>query len=271
MKVKKITGFLDGRFPLELQENYDNAGNQVVFFDNEITGVLVSLDCGFGIIQEAMDRGCNLIVTHHPLLFSPVKRLQSGDPRSEMIYEMVRRGISLYSAHTNLDKVYYDKLAGLLELNDTVLCVETGSAPKQDHGAFGFGVMGALRVPVRLTEMMKLLKAKLDLEYMIFSGDGNRMISTVAVVNGAAGRLIEKIIIQHSPQCIVTGDVGHHHSRLALDYGVAVVDAGHYGTEKLFLNFLKQEIQDYLTKSRFDNRIIVVVSETEQSPFRLYT
>ncbi|HDP81202.1 MAG TPA: Nif3-like dinuclear metal center hexameric protein [Spirochaetes bacterium] len=270
MKVREIARFLDERFPLALQEKYDNAGGQVMFPDEEVRGVMVALDCDRGVVEEAAEKSVNLIVTHHPLLFSPLKALSAGDPRSEIIFKLVTERVSLYAAHTNLDKVYYDKLAGVLDLKEPRLCVETDGTVSPGHEPRGFGVVGTLPAEMTVSAVLDALKRGLDLEYLVYSGDPGKTVGVIALVNGSAGRMTEKIIRDHGPHCIVTGDVGYHHLKTAADYGVTVIDAGHYGTEKPLLNFLRREIQDCLTKSGDENGIKAAISETERNPFRLY-
>lgn len=103
MKLKEITGYLDSSIPLSFQEDYDNSGLQVGEPDMEVNSVLLALDVTEEIMEEAIASGCNLIITHHPLIFSGIKRLAGRNITEKIIVKAVRSEIAIYSAHTNLD------------------------------------------------------------------------------------------------------------------------------------------------------------------------
>ena len=103
MTIRQIVEALETLAPLALQEDYDNAGLQVGLVDGEVTGVLLCLDITGEIIDEAVRKGCNLVVSHHPLIFRPLKRISDATYQQRCVMQAVRHGITLYSAHTNLD------------------------------------------------------------------------------------------------------------------------------------------------------------------------
>ncbi|MFW5751770.1 MAG: Nif3-like dinuclear metal center hexameric protein, partial [bacterium] len=111
MVVSELFNFLNKKFPPLIQEEYDNSGKQIAFSEEKITGVLLALDVSDGVIMEAMEKDCNVIITHHPVFFKPLKNIDDEDVLSKLVLNMIERRISLYSAHTPLDKIYYDKLA----------------------------------------------------------------------------------------------------------------------------------------------------------------
>lgn len=104
-KIKEITGFLEQLAPLPLQESYDNAGLQTGNPEEEVTGVLLTLDCTPEVLQEAIARQCNLIVAHHPVIFRPLKGLTGRTEVERVIIEAIRHHIAIYACHTNLDNV----------------------------------------------------------------------------------------------------------------------------------------------------------------------
>ncbi len=264
MKTADFISILDSLFPQDLQEGYDNTGEQIIFPDGTVTTVLLALDLDDRMIDEALEEGAEIIVTHHPLLFRPVKKIVSDQPLSRLIIRIIKNNISLYSAHTNLDRVYFDKLGEALGFtNITPLLPEGGGMP-------GIGALASLDCPVSLRELIDLAKKKLSLEQVMYTGNLNSMISRIALVNGAGGGLIDKILAEHSVDCIVTGDVGHHHGKSAEMSSVAVIDAGHFGTERILLHFLKEHIHEYLKKSLDRSDIRIKISEYESSPFRFF-
>lgn len=268
--MKELISFLDKRFPIHLQEEYDNTGEQVSFREIPIRGILISLDLDAAVIDEALEEDCNIIITHHPFFFNPLNRLIAGDPRSDMLLRLLERGMSLYSAHTNLDKVYHDKLSEALGIGDTELLIKTDLPREGDDGDFGFGVYGQLSKSMKLREFMAEMREKLQLDFVFYSGDENRDIKRVAIINGAGGGLLGRVLLERELDCIVTGDVGHHHYRNALSHGVAVIDAGHFGTERVLLFFLRDEITLFLRESGYSDQIKVAVSKSEENPIRVF-
>ncbi len=270
MKVNELTKFLDQRFPLHLQEKYDNAGEQISFGDHDIKLILLSLDLDADVISEAVEKGANLIITHHPFFFKPLRRIISGDPASGLLLKIVESEISIYSAHTNLDKVYFDKLGEVLGVKNRQLLIKTDQSYDDDSRDYGFGVYGEFSDAVLLREILDAVKDKLNLEFVIYSGNEDAKIKTIALAGGAGGGMIERILKEHSVECIITGDIGYHPCKIARDYGVPVIDAGHFGTEKILLNFLKDEVEDCLTKIEDTSDVKVCISIKEENPFKVH-
>jgi dinuclear metal center YbgI/SA1388 family protein len=255
-------------FPIDLQEGYDNAGSQVVFPDSETGSVLLALDIDDTVIDEAINRDCSLIVTHHPFIFKPLRNIVSGQPKSDMILKLFDNRISVYSTHTNLDKVYYSKLSETLGLTNHTLLIEKGVF--DDRTPAGFGTLSLLEEKISLPELLSLIKSRLNLEYLLYSGPDDTLISRIAILNGSGGNSIQSIIDDHQVDCIITGDVGYHNSRLGLEHSIPLIDAGHFGTEKILVDFLKNELADKLKQLHPDEKISIHATETEKNPIRLY-
>ena len=134
MKILEVIQYLNQIIPTGFQESYDNCGLQVGDTSAEITGVLISIDLTESVVDEAVENGCNLIVTHHPFLFKGVKRIDADSPAGKIIYKLVRNGIAVYSAHTSLDKLKTGVsalLAKRLGLIDTRILVPEQNSLKQ--------------------------------------------------------------------------------------------------------------------------------------------
>ena len=269
MIIQDLVNILDDAFPPSLQEKYDNTGCQVLFPEDRINSILLSLDIDSSVIDEALEKGCNMIITHHPVFFRPIKRLCSGEQRSDMVIRLLMNRINVYSAHTNLDKIYNDRLSRALGLKSVNVLFETDSL--NNGVTTGFGVMAETEGPVTLKSLMDTVKERLSLEYIIYSGSEDSVIRSVAVMNGAGGGQVEKIISENpGVDCIITGDVGYHSAHFASDNGVSVIDAGHYGTERVLLGYLKMEIMEFLADTEPSDVIGVHVSGSEKNPFRVY-
>ena len=134
MKIQEVVTYLDNLIPLGFQESYDNAGLQVGNPDSEVRGVLISIDLTPAVIEEAKEKGCNLIVTHHPFIFSGIKKINNATPTGKMVYELIRSDIAVYSSHTNLDKMNTGVsaiLADHLGLSDLRVLVPEENSLKQ--------------------------------------------------------------------------------------------------------------------------------------------
>lgn len=130
MKIKEIIQYLETIAPLALQESYDNSGLLVGNKDTEVTKVLISLDCIEDVVQEAIDKGCNLIISHHPIIFSGLKRLNGSNYIERTVIKAIQNNIALYAIHTNLDNVLYNgvnqKIAQKLGLENTKILSPKG-------------------------------------------------------------------------------------------------------------------------------------------------
>ena len=212
MTVKDIFDFLNTRAPVDTAESWDNPGLLVGDPRREVTRVLVALDATTGAIDTAEALGADLIVTHHPVIFAPLKRLTADS----IPYRLAAAGIGVVSAHTNLDVAeggVNDTLAARLGLNDVTVAADgytrIGTLPAEMTARdFAAHVAHVLDTPVRYA--------------------GEKAVTTVAVCGGSGGSFIGGCVGQ--ADAYVTGEVKHH-EWLAYDGAINVIDAGHYATE----------------------------------------
>jgi len=263
MIIGEIVKRLNAGFPEYIQESYDNTGSQILFEDNIISNIYVCLDADVNTVNDAIQKGCNLIISHHPLIFRPVKKLISSESRSEIIIKLAASGISLYSIHTNFDKIMYKALSEYLGYTGCIPLIKTEDI---DNIGTGFGSYVILEKEKTFGEVLSDTKDRLALDFIIYSGDESKIIKSIAFINGSGGGSIEKIIGIHNPDCIITGDVGYHHVKYAIDSGVSVIDAGHYGTEFIFKKLLAESVVKVLG----DEKIEILISDVEQNPFKVY-
>jgi len=268
MKVKDVTALMDRRFPLRLQEEYDNAGSQLVFMNDEVTGILLALDADEGVAAEAAGKDCNLIITHHPFFFKSVRKIIDTEPRSSLLLRLARDRVSLYASHTNLDKVYHEKLAETLGFSGGSLLLE--SDDKSADGEIGYGTRIDLDAPLLLGDILARVREKLGLDFLVYRGDAGSPVKRIALLNGAGGGSIDRVIALHGPQCVITGDVGYHNVQGAAARGVAVIDAGHFGTERIYLPFLKEDLEELMSGTKHEKHPPVIISESECNPFKVY-
>lgn len=267
MKVRELSAALNQLFPLTLQESYDNAGPQVEWSDHEVSGILLALDADAAVIDEARRRGVNYIITHHPVFFKPVRRLVSDDAPARIVMEALAGGITLYAAHTNLDAVYADRLTRTLGYQVQQIIFRHAGA---DDREYGYGILAQLEGPQPLKTILRQIAERLGLEFLMYTGDTERIIRSLAILNGAGASVIERVLAVHAVDCVITGDVGYHQAKYARDCGIALIDAGHFGTEIGFMKILHDELVDYLTKRPAGIQLPVHIAESQFNPLRLY-
>ena len=232
MQLKEFVALMERIAPPELACEYDNPGLLIGPARGEIRSVLVALDCTPAVAREAAELGADLVLTHHPLFFQAVKRILPDDPQTASAYALIRSGVGLYAAHTNLDAApggVNDALAGLLGLN--------GVTP---FGA-GIGRVGDLPEPVRLDAFVRRVDALLGTNAR-FGGAPERVVKRVAVGGGACGDMAADAKLSGADAFLV-GEMKHHECIDAETLGLAAVVAGHYETERVVLKPLIERLQ----------------------------
>jgi dinuclear metal center YbgI/SA1388 family protein len=228
-KLKDIIHSIEELAPPTLSEGWDNSGLQVGGENPEVTGILVALDPLPGVVQEAKDSGCNLIVTHHPLFFRPVKSLDLNQMQGSVAGRAIREGISIYSAHTSLDKVPYgvsDALARPMGLVKAVPIVQADGWPR----GFGLGKIGELPKTMKAKELVDKLKDALGIKDARLVGDPDKVVDRVALCGGSGSDLIAAAN-SLGADIYITGDIKYHEALDQADGGMCLLDVGHYASE----------------------------------------
>jgi dinuclear metal center YbgI/SA1388 family protein len=241
MKIREITGALEQFAPLSLQDSYDNAGLQIgLTVDAESSGVLLCLDVTEEVIDEAKEKGCNLIVSHHPLMFRPPKRIAGEDIVQRCIIRAIQQGVNIYASHTNLDNapggVNY-KIAEKLGLQDIVpLC------PKPEMEGAGSGVRGILQDSMDKEDFIVLVKETFDAGSVRFNSWTGETVRKVAVCGGAGAFLISDAINQQA-DAFITGEIGYHRF-FGYDNFIQLMEIGHYESEQYTIELLESIIRN---------------------------
>ncbi|MBO5471997.1 MAG: Nif3-like dinuclear metal center hexameric protein [Bacteroidales bacterium] len=224
MKVKDIIGVIEDFAPLGLQEKWDNSGLCIGSPEDEVSSVLLGLDCTPELVDEAVACGADMIVTHHPLIFSGLKKISAEDPVGEAVIKAVRAGISIYAAHTSADKV----LAGVSGAMAARLGLENVAILDEDGEGTGLGVVGDLPQPLTASETVELVKSRFGLKAMRASRPVEGMISRVAMCGGSGGSLIGAAKASGA-QLYISGDISYHN--FFTTEGFMLMDIGHYESE----------------------------------------
>lgn len=260
--------------PTSLIAPWDRGGLQVGDPRDSVKGVLVALDVDSSSVAAAIVHGMNMIVAHHPLLFKPLEDLRLDRPRSALAAKIIRAGLMVYCAHTNLDQApggTDDLLAELLDLQEVMVLkpkqevAGNGLQVEQGRGVLGFGRMGKPRIPLTLASLAQNVKRTLELEYVRVAGDPEQKITSLALCGGSGGSLLGDVIKQKA-DAFVTGDIKYHDAVLALEAGVGIIDAGHLGTEKHLIPALAEYIRRELNKRQVE---VDVICHYPQELFRV--
>jgi dinuclear metal center YbgI/SA1388 family protein len=230
MLIKDFENILEEYAPQKLKEDYDNVGLMVGDKNSEISGIMVSLDCTLDVINEAVVKNCNLIFTHHPLLFRKPSNITTDTLLGNKIIKLIKSDLNLYSSHTNLDSTFN----GINDLLVEVLGYESESIiekSKQDCNS-GIGRIVRIIEPITLQNLCSQVKQKLDIDYLRYSGDLNSKIEKIAIINGS-GQDYFNIAKRMGADCIITGDTTYHYISDFNEEGINVIDAGHFKTEWL--------------------------------------
>ena len=241
--VREIESFLYGWAPRDLAESWDNVGLLVGERMQIIQKVFVALDADEAAIQQAKEVGAQLLLTHHPLIFSPLKKVNCDHFISARVVELLRSQISCYAMHTNFDVAKMGKLAA----ERMGLTVEAPLADliTVDGKDYGIGVVGSLKEPEMIGGLCAVVKEAFGLDTVKLFGKRNGLISRVAICPGSGKSTIADAIAAGA-QVLITGDIDHHTGIDAVAQGLSIIDAGHYGMEHIFIGYMEQYLKEQL-------------------------
>ena len=224
MKVKDIIKVIEDFAPASIQENWDNSGLCVGSPEDEVTSVLFALDCTPELVDEAVECGADMIVTHHPLIFSGLKKISSDNLVGRAVIKAVKAGISIYAAHTNADKV----IAGVSGAMARRLGLENVAVLADEGDGTGLGVVGELPRPMCAEEVMRLVKERFGLKVLKSSRPLDVPVTKVAMCGGSGGSLIGAAQ-RTGAQLYISGDISYHNFFTQNDF--MIMDIGHYESE----------------------------------------
>ena len=256
LKVKDIAAVIEAFAPLDLQEGYDNAGLQIGDPEMHVSGVLLCLDVTPEVIMEARRRQCNMVVSHHPLLFHGLKHITGATPTERIVIEALRGDLAIYSAHTNLDcaqeGVSYE-IAHCLGM--TGLKVLEAKPGDPHHG---LGVIGDIR-PTPTLEFLRHVKSLFAVSPLRYSACSPQIVIRKVAVCGGSGASLVKEAIEQGADALLTGDIKYH-DFTGYSHRLLLADIGHYeselGSRKIFSRVIREAFPD----------CVIYFSESEHNP-----
>ena len=254
-KVRDVVKVIEEFAPLSLQEKWDNSGLCVGSPDDLVSSILLGLDCTPELVDEAVECGADMIVTHHPLIFSGLKRISSDDLVGAAVIKAVKAGISIYAAHTSADKV----LAGVSGAMAARLGLQDVRILDEDGDGTGLGVVGELPEPMTAQQVLELVKERFSLKIVKASRPVEGDVRRVALCGGSGGSLIG-VAKSAGAQLYISGDISYHNFFTPKDF--MLMDIGHYESEieivDILFSLIKKKIPTFavrITQNIYSNPI----------------
>lgn len=235
--IEQIEAVYDRKYAL----SWDNVGLLVGRDDKEVKKIYLALDPTEGVIEEAIRMQADMLITHHPLIFGSIKCVNNLDFEGRRVLKLAQNDISYYAMHTNYD------VKGMADLSIRKLGAESGevldvTCVDTDGKEEGIGRVYDLKEPMTLKDCCELVKRAYGLDCVRVFGDTEANVHRLAICPGA-GKSDISAALASGADVYVTGDIGHHDGLDANAQGLAVIDAGHYGVEHIFVEDMKQYLE----------------------------
>ncbi len=247
MLCREVIKIIEETYPAAAALEWDNVGLLAGRQEKEVKSVYVALDATDEGVDAAIAGGADLLVTHHPLIFGGLKRVTDGDFIGKRIVKLLQNDISYYAMHTNYDVGRMAELSceKLNLKNAQVLEVTQVSENGTEEG---IGKIADVP-PVKLKELCGRVKKAFDLDTVKIFGDPAKEVRRIAICPGSGKSVIGEALAKGA-DVLVTGDIGHHEGIDAVAQGLAVIDAGHYGIEHIFIRDMKEYLEQHIAGIR---------------------
>ena len=243
MKAIEIIKSIEKKYPVSFAESWDNSGFLVGDADWEVKKIFLALDVTDETLEMAVKAGADMMITHHPLIFSGMKQVTAGNFIGRRLIKLIENHICYYAMHTNFDVLgMADLSADLLNLKDRQVLEVTW---QEEGRSEGIGRVGKLPREMTLEECGKFVKKQYRLPFVKLYGEPEKKVNSAAVCTGS-GKSLMKEVLAKKAEVYITSDMDYHSAIDAGAQGVAVIDAGHYGTDYIFMEYMKQELKELL-------------------------
>jgi dinuclear metal center YbgI/SA1388 family protein len=257
VKTKEVLRALEQFAPLPLQESWDNAGLQIGLTETEVSGALLCLDVNEDIVGEALRKGCNLIVSHHPLLFRGLKQISDTDDVQRTVWKAVSNGLCIISMHTNLDNApggVNHRIAQRLGLANVSFL-----APRNVDGTMcGSGVVGEMETAMEAAEFVSFVKRRMEAQSAACNELLKRPIRRVAICGGAGDFMIDEAV-KAGADAFLTGEM-HYHQYFGYEQKVQICVIGHYESEHFTTEIFREIMESTCPDIRTE------IAETNTNP-----
>lgn len=258
MKLKKVIKRLNLFAPNNLALEWDNTGLLVGDQSIDVKNVLIALDCTKKVVDEAIKKDANLIITHHPLFINKLSKIKKDDYKGSLIYKLIKNDISVYSMHTNLDLIYDATSEVFKEKFDLI---ELDKVKKIDEDENGIGAILEVKANKTLDDFINFIKSNFNVNTIRYTGDENKTIKKVAIVQGSGMSFLSEIF-KKDVDLFITGDIKYHNAQDSKEKGLCLIDIGHYNMELLLLEKIKKELNKNFKKLK------IIISDVDEDPFK---
>lgn len=254
--LSRVVEIADKLFPFDAAEAWDNSGIQIGNPDRSINAITFSLDSTPRTLRFARDHSCQLLITHHPVLMEPILRISPDRLPGRTLLAAASMGVDILSLHTNLDAApggLNDRLASILNLQEIFIPLPAKCAR-----------MGRLASPMRIKDLGEKISQDLEISHVrTISATECEVQSVFCATGSGMGYLADAL--NYKADVMVTGDVRYHAALEALELGMPIIDAGHYGLEKAAVSILLERFQTEFERERLE--VQCVACNIEQDPF----
>ena len=268
LRVMDLLAWVDDYAPFRYAESWDRCGLQVGDPHATVERVMVALEPSSSTLREAEETGCRCIVTHHPLIFKPLDAVRSDCYPGGLVYRAIRSNIHCIAAHTNLDAAVEGtngRWTQLLALKDIgPLEADPSHVGEARYG--GMGRIGNLPRPKKLEDLVREIREMLGGSEIRVVGDPKREVFKVGLCTGSGAGLMDAAL-RSGRDVYITGDIKYHEAQRAVEAGLALVDAGHFASERLMV----EPLAEYIRQRAFGAgiRLDVLSAREEKDPFWL--
>lgn len=248
MLCRDIMKVIEATYPKHAALEWDNVGLLVGRTEKEVKKVYVALDATDEVIEQAVAANADMLITHHPLLFSPLKKITDEHFIGSRVVKLLQHDISYYAMHTNYD------VCGMADISAVILGLDGAETLEvtDKESMEGIGRVGELACQMSLQSCGELIKEKFQLESVKVFGDLSSTVHRVAICPGS-GKGMTELALEKNADVLVTGDIGHHEGIDAVAQGLTIIDAGHYGLEHIFIedmaNYLRKNVEGIVVET----------------------
>ena len=248
MLCRDIMKVIEATYPKHAALEWDNVGLLVGRTEKEVKKIYVALDATDEVIEQAVVANADMLITHHPLLFSPLKKITDEHFIGGRVVKLLQHDISYYAMHTNYD------VCGMADISAAILGLDGAETLEvtDKESMEGIGKVGDFSGPMSLQSCGEFIKEKFQLDSVKVFGDLSSTVQRVAICPGS-GKGMTELALEKNADVLVTGDIGHHEGIDAVAQGLAIIDAGHYGLEHIFIedmaNYLRKNIEGIVVET----------------------
>lgn len=250
MKCQDIIEVIERRYPREYACGWDNVGLLAGDRNKEVKKVYIALDATDAVVDAAITAGADLLLTHHPMIFGSIKSVTTDDYIGARLIRLIQNNISYYAMHTNYD------VLGMAELSAEMLDLEETFVLEEVLDGEGIGRVGKLPEPMTLRACAELVKERFSLPNVKVFGDLEAPVNIAAISPGAGKNMVQPALISGA-DVLITGDIDHHSGIDIVDCGLAIIDAGHYGIEHIYIADMRKFLTEHCPQLAIETAAIV--------------